>query len=209
MEWNKDWEEFEPAHRHLSHLFGLHPGEEITVERTPDLAKAARRSLELRGDSGTGWSLAWKMNLYARLGDGDHAYRFISNLFHRIDPSMTNPANDGGGLYPNLLDACPPFQIDGNFGYTAGVAEMLLQSHAGVVHLLPALPSIWPAGSIQGLRARGGAEVGIEWRQGKLVRAHLRHDSGANLLVRYRECTLPITLPAGEPMEIKAEKFAG
>ncbi len=208
MEWNQDWEEFEPAHRHLSQLFGLHPGEEITVDGTPDLAKAARRSLELRGDSGTGWALAWKMNLYARLGDGDHAYQFVSNLFHRIDPSMNNPANDGGGLYPNLLDACPPFQIDGNFGYTAGVAEMLLQSHAGEIHVLPALPSAWPSGSIQGLRARGGAEVDIEWKDGQLVRTRLRHASGADVLVRYKDRTLPMTLPAGQPVLLEADKFS-
>jgi alpha-L-fucosidase 2 len=207
MEWSQDWEDFEPAHRHVSHLYGLHPGEEITPQGTPDLAKAARRSLELRGESGTGWSLAWKMNLYARLGDGDQAHRFITKLFQEVDPTITKTADDGGGLYPNLLDACPPFQIDGNFGYTAGVAEMLLQSHTGIVHLLPALPLAWPSGSIHGLRVRGGAEIDLEWSDGKLVRSILRHATGAKAVLRYQDHTLPVTLRAGESLEIRGEMF--
>ena len=208
MEWNKDWQEYEPTHRHVSHLYGLHPGEEITPHGTPELAEAARRSLQLRGDSGTGWSLAWKMNLYARLGDGDQAHRFISNLFHRVDPSVTATADAGGGLYPNLLDACPPFQIDGNFGYTAGVAEMLLQSHTGEIHLLPALPSAWPSGSIRGLRARGGTEVALEWGDGKLEHVTIRNASGRDVVLRYKNQTLPLALPAGDSVEIHAARFA-
>jgi alpha-L-fucosidase 2 len=208
MEWNKDWQEFEPTHRHVSHLYGLHPGEEITPHGTPELAEAARRSLQLRGDSGTGWSLAWKMNLYARLGDGDQSYRFISNLFHRVDPSVTATADAGGGLYPNLLDACPPFQIDGNFGYIAGVAEMLLQSHTGEIHLLPALPSAWPSGSIRGLRARGGTEVALKWSAGKLERVTIKNASDQDVVLRYKDRTLPVSLPAGESVEIQAARFA-
>ena len=208
MEWNKDWQEFEPTHRHVSHLYGLHPGEEITPHGTPELAEAARRSLQFRGESGTGWSLAWKMNLYARLGDGDQSHRFISNLFHRVDPSVTATADAGGGLYPNLLDACPPFQIDGNFGYTAGVAEMLLQSHTGEIHLLPALPSAWPSGSIRGLRARGGTEVALEWGDGKLERVTITNASGRDVVLRYKDHTLPVSLPAGESVEIQAARFA-
>jgi alpha-L-fucosidase 2 len=202
MEWNKDWQEFEPTHRHVSHLYGLHPGEEITPHRTPELAEAARRSLQLRGYSGTGWSLAWKMNLHARLGDGDQSHRFISNLFHRVDPSVTATADAGGGLYPNLLDACPPFQIDGNFGYTAGVAEMLLQSHTGEIHLLPALPSAWPSGSIRGLRARGGTEVALEWGDGKLERVTIKNASNRDVVLRYKDHTLSVSLLAGESVEI-------
>jgi alpha-L-fucosidase 2 len=147
------------------------------------------------------------MNLYARLGDGDHAHRFITKLFQEVDPTITKTADDGGGLYPNLLDACPPFQIDGNFGYTAGVAEMLLQSHTGVVHLLPALPSAWPSGSIHGLRVRGGAEVDLEWSEGKLARSILRHATGAKLVLRYQDRTLPVTLRAGESLEIRGDMF--
>ena len=171
LEWNEEYEEAEPHHRHQSHLYGLYPGVEID-ERTPDLLDVCRRSLELRGDEGTGWSLGWKINLWARLGDGEHALRLLRRQLRLVGDGETSYTN-GGGTYPNLFDSHPPFQIDGNFGATAGICEMLLRSRPGRIDLLPALPPSWTDGEIYGLRAMGDITVDIRFRGGRLHQAVL------------------------------------
>ena len=194
QEWPEDFEERDPHHRHVSHLYPLHPGVEWTPESAPALCAAARRTLELRGDGGTGWSRAWKVCLWARLQDGERAWRLLVRLF---EPARTAPGEyRRGGLMPSLLCSHPPFQIDGNFGGAAGIVEMLLQSHSGAVHLLPALPPALPSGEARGLLARGGFQVDICWRQGQLDQAVIRSAAPRPCRVRYRGRTLQVPVPA-------------
>ena len=201
QEWLEDKDDPANQHRHVSHLWAVYPGSAITPHGSPDLFAAARKSLEFRGDGATGWSMGWKLNLWARFLDGDHAYRILQNL--------VQPAGDKqAGLYPNLFDAHPPFQIDGNFGATAGILEMLLQSHVpsgdtATVQLLPALPSAFPAGRVTGLRARGGMEVDMEWSGGRLHHATLRATQSQPVKIRYAGKESEIQARAGKSYEFR------
>ncbi|WP_394334309.1 glycoside hydrolase family 95 protein [Spirosoma aerolatum] len=185
QEWNKDWEDLDPQHRHVSHLFGLHPGRQIAPTTTPEFAAAAKKTLEIRGDAGTGWSRAWKINFWARLLDGNHAYLLLRQLLNYSSQTDTRyGGREGGGTYPNFFDAHPPFQIDGNFGGTAGMAEMLIQSHLSDIHLLAALPDTWKEGTVSGLKARGGFEVGIRWKAHRLTAATIKSVNGELCTIR-------------------------
>ncbi|GAB6007924.1 glycoside hydrolase family 95 protein [Dysgonomonas reticulitermitis] len=182
MEWLEDYEESEPHHRHVSQLYGLYPGYEMTYEKTPELMEAAKVSLNRRGDQSTGWSMAWKINFWARLKDGNRAYKLIGDLL--------KPAKNNWGTYPNLFSAHPPMQIDGNFGGSAGIGEMLLQSHEGFIELLPSIPEGWKNGNVKGMKGRGGAEVSFDWQNGNIRDINLKADVDNKFIVK---------LPEGKP----------
>lgn len=204
QEWYYDWEDAEPTHRHQSHLFGLYPGRHITTEATPDLANAAKKTLEIKGDNSTGWSTGWRVNLYARLGDADNAYHIYRRLLRYISPDAYQgpDARRGGGTYPNMLDAHSPFQIDGNFGGTAGVAEMLIQSSPDDITLLPALPKQWADGSVSGLKARGNIVVDMDWTDGKVSKLQLSSPTGAKTTVKVNGKRKKVTIPAGKTISV-------
>jgi alpha-L-fucosidase 2 len=199
QEWYKDFEDEDPHHRHTSHLYALHPANLISPLNTPELASAAKKTLELRGDEGTGWSLAWKVNMWARLLDGNHAYKLFKNQL-RLTKDNDPKYKRQGGCYPNLFDAHPPFQIDGNFAGTAGVIEMLMQSQNNEIHLLPALPDDWKEGEIKGITAKGNFTVNIKWNDGKMSQTKIVSNNGGTCKIRSSE---PFII---EKLNIKSEK---
>ncbi len=206
QEWKEDVDDPKNTHRHVSHLFALYPGNQISVEKTPELAKATKVSLNARGDEGTGWSLAWKVNFWARLKDGDRAYKLFKRLMKPTTVQGTK-MEGGGGTYPNLLCAHPPFQLDGNMGGSAGMAELLVQSHTGIIELLPALPSAWKNGNVTGLKARGGFEVDLEWEDGKLTKAIMTCLSPGSCTVKYKDKTKTFSMNSGDQKLLNPEMF--
>lgn len=202
QEWYYDWEDEDPKHRHQSQLFGLFPGHHITPYKTPELAKACKTSLDIKGDDTTGWSKGWRINLWARLWEGNRAYKMYRELLNYVEPDGMKGKFKGGGTYPNLFDAHPPFQIDGNFGGSAAVIEMLLQSTNKHIFLLPALPDAWSTGSVKGICARGGYEVSMVWEKGKLISATIHAKVDGNTTVVYKEQEQNIELKKGASIEL-------
>ena len=202
QEWMEDKDNPENHHRHVSHLWGVHPGNEINFEDTPDLMKAAQQSLEYRGDNGTGWSLAWKINFWSRFKDGDHAYKLVHKL---LSPAERPDGKVGGGSYPNLFDAHPPFQIDGNFGGASGILEMVIQSHLNKIELLPALPSALSNGSISGVCARGGFELDFSWELGVLTKVEVLSKVGGTCVLVYQDKLIEFETNKGETYQFDGE----
>ena len=205
QEWYFDWEDKDPKHRHQSQLFGLFPGNHITPEKTPDLAEASRKTLEIKGDETTGWSKGWRINLWARLWDGNRAYKMYRELLRYVDPDgkKTDKPRRGGGTYPNLFDAHPPFQIDGNFGGAAAVAEMLVQSDENEIRLLPALPDAWESGSVKGICARGGFEIAMEWSNKTVMVLNISSKNGGKTTLIYGDDKRDVVLKKGEKKTIQ------
>lgn len=204
MEWYHDWEDQDWHHRHQSHLLGLYPFHQISVNKTPELAAAATKTLEIKGDNSTGWSTGWRINLWARLHRADKAYQIYRKLLTYVSPEVYKDSKHrSGGTYPNLFDAHPPFQIDGNFGGTAGVCEMLMQCDGETMHLLPALPKEWPAGEIKGIKARGNYEINLVWNNGKVSKASITSKNTGNLTVKYNGKLKTFSFKAGETKLIK------
>jgi alpha-L-fucosidase 2 len=185
QEWYYDWADVDPKHRHQSHLYGLYPGTHVTLDQTPAIAAASKKTLEIKGDETTGWSKGWRINLWARLKDGDHAYKMYRELLKYVEPDGVKVNYQrGGGTYPNLFDAHPPFQIDGNFGGSAAVAEMLVQSTPDLIELLPAVPKAWSSGKVSGLKARGGYEISMQWEGGQVKNLKIKSKNSASVRVR-------------------------
>ena len=204
MEWYHDWDDQDWHHRHQSHLLGLYPFRQISVDKTPELAAAATKTLEIKGDNSTGWSTGWRINLWARLHRADKAYQIYRKLLTYVSPEVYKDSKHrSGGTYPNLFDAHPPFQIDGNFGGTAGVCEMLMQCDGETMHLLPALPKEWPAGEIKGIKARGNYEINLVWNNGKVSKASITCKNAGNLTVKYNGKQKALNFKAGETKLIK------
>lgn len=204
QEWFYDWEDADPQHRHQSHLFGLYPGHHISLETTPEVAKACARTLQIKGDNTTGWSTGWRVNLYARLHDGEGAYRLYRRLLQYVSPDgyQGADARRGGGTYPNLLDAHAPFQIDGNFGGCAGVIEMIIQSTSDKIVLLPAIPAEWSEGTLSGVKARGGYTVDVAWKNGKVTKLVVESDNGGTTTISYNGKHKTIKIKKGQKYKV-------